>query len=122
MPAANSWTITSETGGPDGAKLANCVISQTTTQTLLAAADGTILGTVDSVTPSITFDSFSVPGSDIKFQLTISSFTYGPNNDEAHGGWRTVESLGGDPESGEWTGQAGSGEPKPESAAAADAY
>jgi hypothetical protein len=121
MPAGDSWTITSETGGADGAKLTNCLISQTATQTQLAASDGTILGTVNSVTPNITFDTFSVPGSDIKFQLTITSFTYGVNNDEAHGSWITVESLEEDPESGEWTGQAGSGEPESESAAAADA-
>ncbi len=122
MPIGDSWTINSETGGADGSKLANCVISQTATQTQLAASDGTILGTQDSVTPIITFDSFSVPGSDIKFELTIDSFTYGNSNDDAHGRWSTVESLGGDAESGEWTGQAGSGEPKAESAAAADAY
>jgi hypothetical protein len=117
MPAADSWTITSETGGSDGAKLGDCTIERTATQTTLYAPDGTSLGTVDSVTPPITFDSFSL--SDIKFTLTITSFTSG-NNDDAIGSWATIDTEGV-PEEGNWTAQAGVGEPKPESAAAADA-
>ncbi len=123
MPAS-MWTIDYEDGGPNGTKLLDCQVSQTATQTSLLAPDGSNLGTANSVTPNITFENFSVPGSDLKFSLTITSFTYGPNNDQAHGSWAIAD----DPqkvaevaEEGSWTAQAGVGEPKGESAASADA-
>lgn len=104
---AETWMIISTTGDIKGDELDHCQIRRTLTETQLLAPDGSRVATSPLVEPDITFDSFSLPGSDTKFTLTITSFTSGPAHDQAIGSWATI---GDDvPQGGDWTAQSSVG-------------
>src|SRR5215475_4440633 len=109
---AETWEIILTTGGTKGDELDNCLILRTAKETQLFASDGTPVATSPLVEPDITFDSFGLPGSDTKFTLTITSFTSGPEHDQAIGTWATIgEDV---PQGGDWTAQSSVGKAESE--------